>query len=405
MSGNIHLTREELVRRLEVLEANPPTITACSDSEERLRAILQTAVEGIITIDEQGIIESVNPAAERMFGYAAPELVGRNVSVLMPPPDCEHHDRYLADYRSTGKARVIGIGREVTGRRRDGSTFPLDLAVSEVRLASKRLFTGFVRDVGERKRNEAKVAELIASLAEKNKELEAIVYVASHDLRSPLVNIQGFSQELARACEQVRASLSDSSVLSPGAALALREDIPEALSFIRAGVQKMDALLSGFLRYSRLGRAALKLERIDMNATLARIAKSIDFQLKQAGAVLEFQPLPDCIGDATQIDQVFTNIIDNAVKYRSPKRPGRIVVTGHREADLSCYVIEDNGIGIAPQHQQKIFEIFHRLNPEHGNGDGLGLTIAQRILERHSGKITVQSVPGEGSRFLVAIPH
>src|SRR5947199_6221321 len=134
--------------------------TALRDSEERLRAILDTAVEGIITIDERGIIESVNPAAETIFGYTAAELVGKNVSLLMPPPFREAHDAYLGNYLRTGQAKIIGIGREVVGRRKDGTDFPMDLSVSEVRLADRRLFTGFVRDITDRKRLEREILDI-----------------------------------------------------------------------------------------------------------------------------------------------------------------------------------------------------------------------------------------------------
>ena len=410
------LTRAELIARLRALEKEQGGLgsgaahaeqggTASDDTAERLRAILETAVEGIITIDERGNIESVNPAAELTFGYKAAELIGRNVSILMPSPYREEHDGYLAHYLSTGQARIIGIGREVVGRRKDGTLFPMDLAVSEVRLAHQRLFTGFIRDITERKKAEACLEEMARTLAEKNKELETIVYVASHDLRSPLVNIQGFSKELARACERVQARLKGvSSAADPELPQLLNDEIPEALDFIQAGVARMDTLLAGFLRYSRLGRAALRIERLDMNEMLAAIAKAMEFQIQQARAEVLIGPLPDCLGDATQINQVFSNLLDNALKYLDPKRPGQVSISGQLENGCAVYRIQDNGIGIAPEHQDKIFEIFHRLNPASGEGEGLGLTIAQKILERQNGRIWVESQRGKGSAFLVALP-
>jgi PAS domain S-box-containing protein len=379
-----------------------------SDSAERLRAILETAVEGIITIDERGIVESMNPAAEQIFGYRAVEVIGKNVSVLMPSPYREAHDEYLANYLRTGHAKIIGIGREVVGQRKDGGLFPMDLAVSEVKLSERRLFTGFVRDITERKKAEDRLAELAQTLVEKNKELETIVYVASHDLRSPLVNIQGFSQELTRACSRLKSRLEEGSgpqaPPDPELKGLLTEDIPEALEFIQAGVAKIDALLAGFLRYSRLGRAALKLERLDMDAMLESIAKSMEYQVQRAGAQLRIEPLPNCVGDATQVNQVFSNLLDNALKYREPKRPGIIEVSGQIDSGRAVYRVGDNGIGIAPEHQGKIFEIFHRLNPAASEGEGLGLTIAQRILERQNGRIWVESQPGKGSTFWVSLP-
>ena len=501
-----------------------------AESEARLRAILETAVEAIITIDERGIIESFNHAAEKAFGYKSEEVIGKNVSVLMPQPYRREHDGYMQNYVRTGHAKIIGIGREVVAQRKDGSTFPIDLSVSEVRLPNRRLFTGFIRDITERKRaeealrageeryrglvemspdavlvkrggrlvfvnsaaqklfgaqsaaqllgkplqelfdpdcrdavrdyvvrvahgetlplqdekilrldgstvyvgmaasrfadteggaiqvilrdiTERKRAEqqlgaLAQTLAEKNKELETIVYVASHDLRSPLVNIQGFSKELADACDRLREKISSDGAPAPGkeTSALLSEEIPEAIQFIRAGVAKIDLLLSGFLRYSRLGRAALRIERLDMNSMLADIARAMEFQIKKAGAKLNIASLPDCLGDATQIGQVFSNLLDNAVKYLDPKRAGVISVSGRVENGRVIYSVADNGIGIAPEHQKIAFEIFHRLNPSHGEGEGLGLTIAQRILERNHGQIWVESKPGAGSTFFVSLP-
>lgn len=424
MGDYADMTRAELIARLRALEqpaeagANPPASdnsAGLTDTEERLRAILQTAVEGIITIDERGTIESINPAAEKTFGFTAGDVIGKNVNILMPPPYREEHDGYLANYLQSGHAKIIGIGREVLGQRKDGSIFPMDLAVSEVRLAKRRLFTGFVRDISERKKSEARLADLAQSLAEKNKELETIVYVASHDLRSPLVNIQGFSQELARACERLSQRLGAAPgspnkaqpagrVLDSELAALLEEDIPEALDYIQAGVTKIDALLAGFLRYSRLGKAALRIERLNMNSLLESILQAMEFQIQKAGVTLTIEPLPECLGDTTQINQVFSNLIDNAIKYRHPSRPPSIRVSGNLKDHRSVYAVRDNGIGIARDHQGKVFEIFHRLNPSVGEGEGLGLTIAQRILERQNGRIWVESEPGIGSSFFVSLP-
>lgn len=158
MQEHEQMSREELLQVIRELSANRPA--ALQESEERLRAILKTAVEGIITIDERGIIESINPAAERIFGYTPPEVIGENVKMLMPSPDRERHDGYLENYRRTSQPKIIGIGREVVGQRKDGSMFPMDLSVSEVKFANRRLFTGFVRDISERKQLEKAVLEI-----------------------------------------------------------------------------------------------------------------------------------------------------------------------------------------------------------------------------------------------------
>jgi two-component system, chemotaxis family, sensor kinase Cph1 len=141
-----------------------------------------------------------------------------------------------------------------------------------------------------------------------------------------------------------------------------------------------------------------------MNAMLASIAQTVEFQIKQARVTLQIQPLPNCQGDATQINQVFSNLIGNAIKYRSPKRPGLIEVSGQIEDGRCVYAVRDNGIGIAPEHQAKVFEIFHRLDPSASEGEGLGLTIAQKILECQEGRLWVKSTPGDGSTFFVSLP-
>jgi light-regulated signal transduction histidine kinase (bacteriophytochrome) len=184
----------------------------------------------------------------------------------------------------------------------------------------------------------------------------------------------------------------------------LNSDIPEAVSFIQAGVIKIDTLLAGFLRYSRLGRVALKPERLEMNALISAISQAMEFQLKELGVVLKVEKLPACRGDSTLISQVFSNLIENAIKYRSPKRACKITISGQIEHNRAVYCVRDNGIGIAPDHQAKVFEIFHRLNPDSTEGEGLGLTITQRILERHNGKIWVESDRDKGAAFFVSLP-
>jgi chemotaxis family two-component system sensor kinase Cph1 len=396
--------RQALVERLRQLEGASIALT---ESEQRMRAILDTAVEGIITINERGVVDLINPAAEKIFGYRAEEVIGQNVSMLMPLPYSAEHDRYLGNYHNTGEARIIGIGREVVGRRKDGTVFPMDLSVSEVRLPNRRLFTGFVRDISERKRAEKQLAHYARTLGEKNKELETIVYVASHDLRSPLVNIQGFSQELELACRDLQKLLDQSAGAQVDKAAVqkiIQRDVDESLEFIKAGVARMDQLLAGFLRFSRLGRAAIKLERLNMNELVGTVLKAMEFQVQQAGAKVTVGDLPRCNGDAVQVNQVFSNLIDNALKYRAPERPCELRITGRLEAGMAVYEVADNGRGIAPSHQGKIFEIFHRLDPSAGEGEGLGLTIAQRSLERQDGRIWVESVPDVGSRFMVSLP-
>lgn len=260
----------------------------------------------------------------------------------------------------------------------------------------------------ERKRAGQERERLLKTLAAKNEELQSIVYVASHDLKSPLVNIQGFSGELSRTCEQIDELLRDEKMppeIKRQLAPLLDEDIPESIKFIRAGAVKMQALLNGLLEVCRVGSAVLQIQALDMNSMMNHIIASMQYQITDSGADLTVDDLPGCIGDTDHVNQVFSNLLANAVKYLDPDRKGEIHISGRVEDGESIYCVRDNGLGIAPQHQQKVFEIFHRLEPDGDvEGEGLGLTIALRILERHEGRIWVESEPGKGSKFFVSLP-
>ncbi|MDY6964443.1 MAG: ATP-binding protein [Halobacteriota archaeon] len=261
--------------------------------------------------------------------------------------------------------------------------------------------------VMESKRAERALAKLNEEITEKNKELETVIHVTSHDLRSPLVNVQGFSKELCYTMEELASILNDVEIpqdvwenLSP----IFEEDIPDTLEFIQASVSKMDTLLTGLLRLSRLGRAALNFEDLDMNAMLSDIKKSFEFRVKEAGMSVVTGDLPPCIGDAVQINQVFSNLVDNALKYRDPEKHGIIKITGERKGGEVVYCVEDNGLGIPEKNQKDIFIIFRRLDPKSTEGEGLGLSIVSKILSRNNGGIRVESTEGEGSKFFVSLP-
>ena len=261
-----------------------------------------------------------------------------------------------------------------------------------------------VRDVTDRKKAEAAREQLAQELAEKNRELENIVYITSHDLRSPLVNIQGFARELERACGDIRELIVSAAPDYAAKVTALIEsDVAESLHFIQAGATKINMLLGGLLKLSRIGRKPLAMSKIDMNLLIASVLDSMEYQTKQAGVEIAVDDLPACLGDEEQLFQVFLNLIDNAIKH-CRNAQCRIHIYGSEQVGGLIYCVEDNGVGIAPDQLQKIFNLFYRLRPRETEGEGLGLTIAQKIVARHSGTIYVESELAQGSKFFVALP-
>lgn len=264
------------------------------------------------------------------------------------------------------------------------------------------------REMQGRIRAEQKLALTNLELVDKNKELEQIVYVTSHDLRSPLVNIQGFSQELRNSIEDLKTVLSrqeTASGIRQESEAILSEDIPEALNYIGTSVTKIDNLLAGLLKMSRLGRQALHIQKLNMQDIVSEVIESFEFQIKQAGLKVVLGDIPDAYGDETQVNQVFSNLIENALKFRDAEKEGLITISGKNNGQRAEICVEDNGLGISKEHQSVIFEIFHQLNPGNSPGQGLGLTIVQRVLDRCSGSIWVESELGRGSKFFVALPN
>lgn len=262
-------------------------------------------------------------------------------------------------------------------------------------------------DLTEVKKYENERIKLLQEIKQKNKELEQILFVASHDLRTPLVNIQGFSRELERDFSVIDEMIKSNreSVFIDDYKNFLKEDIFDSLNFITSSTSKMDILLKGLLKLSRLGRAALEIHEINMNAMFEQIISSMSFQIKEAEAELQINDLHNCYADETQINQLFTNLIDNSIKYRSHNRKCVIRITSTEKEKFIEYKISDTGIGIKTEYLDKIFEIFHRLDPESDvEGEGLGLTIVMRILHRNNGKIRVESEPDKGSTFFIELP-
>ena len=246
-------------------------------------------------------------------------------------------------------------------------------------------------------------------ISAKNKELENYLYVASHDLRAPLVNIQGFSQRLQKQTNAIKTllagHLSEDGKTQQKLEQLTDEDIPRTLDFIFTNVSKMDTLINGLLKISRTGRFKMSIQKINMNALIEKIVRAFSFQLEDAGAKIVSENLPECYGDVDLLDQLFSNVISNALKYRSPDRQLGITLHAQTKYKKVLYSIRDTGIGIAQRHLEKIWDVFYRVDPQAPEaGEGIGLSIVKRIVDKHKGRIWVESDAGKGSVFYVELP-
>lgn len=384
---------------LSPLSAEPPLVlaivhditarkeaeAALQESEARMRAVFNSVADAIITIDEHGAIERLNPAAQTLFGYAEAEAVGRNVSLLMPPAHRDRHDGYLAHYRATGERKIIGIGREVDGRRKDGVIFPIELTVTEMWLGTRRMFTGVVRDISQRKQAERENRQLLQELTSANEELTNFAYVVSHDLKAPLRGI---------------GSLAD--WLATDYAPHFNDEGREHMRLLINRVHRMGALIDGILQYSRVGRVKEARVAVDVNRMLADV---VDLLAAPPHITVTVQPgMPTLMMEPTRLQQVFHNLISNAIKYMD-KPAGRINV-GWTEHDGEVRLtVADNGPGIETRHFERIFQLFQTLAPrDRVESTGVGLALVKKIVEMYQGRVGVDSVMGQGSTFWFTLP-
>lgn len=379
---------------------------AARETQERFSDFFKNAPIGFHIVGPDQVVIDINEAELAMIGYEREEVVGKmKWPELIVPEEKQQFEKHWHDITTMGHARNL----EYTLMHKDGYRIDVILNASS-RFDRQGNFVstrGSVLNITARKHAEQARHRLIKECEVKHQELESILYAASHDLRSPLVNIHGFSHQLSESCDLVRAALTGekkNANMEKAVEVALNKDIPDALDFILTSTTKMDSLLSGLLDVCRLNTATVKIEPIDMDAMMADVVASIGYQIEKAGVKVDIEPLPHCLGDTSQINRVFTNLLTNALKFLRESGPGHIRIYGRNQGNQSIYGVEDNGIGIAPEHLEKIFEIFYQLEPQERRGEGIGLAIVRRIIDRHNGKVWVESKVGVGSKFFVALP-
>lgn len=358
-----------------------------------LSLVIETAPDGVIIIDETGLVLSFSPAAVRLFGYKADEIIGRNVSLLMPSPHAERHDDYMRRYLETGEKHIIGIGREVIARKKNGRLFPVELAVGEVEIDRRRLFTGFVRDLTQHRKSEKQIALLQDRLVHvaRHSALGELATTLAHELNQPLTAIANYTlvaRQLVgqnKECPDTDKALA---MLDKAAAQAQRAgDIIRSIrTFIKHHKNK--------LAWEDLEEAVLEAVKI---ATIGIEHQDIEVEIVKLGE------LPSVRMDRIQIQQVVTNLVRNAVDAltgREGRKFIRIELGTHGRRSVIVRVV-DNGPGIAPDVLKRLFEAF---NTSKVGGVGIGLAISKTIIASHRGEIRGKNNDEGGATFHFVLP-
>ncbi|MDR3417464.1 MAG: PAS domain S-box protein [Nevskia sp.] len=364
-----------------------------TDALDRQQAILDTAVDGILTIDETGLIQSFNRAAERIFGYRAGEVVGRNVSMLMPQPYRAEHDGYLHNYQTTRRKKIIGIGREVEGLRKDGTTFPLELAVGEVVVSGQRIFTGIIRDITDRKQIELEARRRQDELAHLTRvhSMGDLAAGLAHEINQPLTAILGHS----RACLRMI-----------GAGTADMDLLRESMEQIARQGERAAEVIRRLRKYVEKGE--IEKQPSDLPASVQEVLGLLQHELREHGVRVQVKApsyLPPLLLDRVQIEQVLVNLVRNAVEAMAEARvegPELELVLVQSEAPAGVRTsVVDNGPGFGAKQPDDLFAPFFTTKK---SGLGQGLSICRRIVDAHGGRIWAESNQPRGAVFHVWLP-
>jgi PAS domain S-box-containing protein len=357
-----------------------------TDSTQRYQKIIETAVDAFIAMDSNSVITDWNQQAEATFGWSRPEVLGKSFSELVIP------ERYW-DAHSESLQRVLATGEgqriEIIVLHQDKYEFPVELAISPIQWDETFFFAAFVRDVTARKEEQQKLALKVEELARSNADLEVFAYVASHDLQEPLRMVASYTQLLARRYKGELGAEAD-----------------EFIGFAVDGATRMQQLIQDLLSYSRLTTRGKTPCFTLADASCRTALENLQESIKTSNTLVSVGPLPAVLADPTQLTQLFQNLIGNAIKYRNDKRTPEIHVGAISTENEWIFSVQDNGIGIEPQYFDRIFQMFQRLHTRtEYSGTGIGLAICRRIVERHGGRIWVESEYGRGSRFVFSIPR
>jgi len=354
---------------------------------ERAEALLEATPDPVVIVNRSGQIVLINGQAEKVFGYARSELLGQPVEKLLPERFREVHVGHRRAYSEAPSVRPMGGGRELHARHKDGSEFPVDISLSPLETPEGTLVISNIRDITVRKQAEEALARQAEELRRSNAELEQFAYVASHDLQEPLRAVTGMVQLLRQRYQGQLDARAD-----------------EFVTHAVEGAARMQALINDLLAFSRVGSRGKDIQPTDASTILTSVLANLAVAIQENQAVVSYDALPLVTADPTQMMLLLQNLISNGIKFRSERSPKIHVGVERREGEW-VFSVRDNGIGIERQYFDRIFGVFQRLHTRlEYPGTGIGLAICKKIVERHGGRIWVESAPGQGSTFLFTIP-
>lgn len=352
-----------------------------------LTSIVDSLPTAIIIVNSKGVVELANQYASELFGYSARELEGQPIEILVPDRFRSGHPEFRSSYLNEPSARPMGSGRDLTGLRNDGSEFPIEIGLNPIHYEDELYIVSAIADISERVQHQEQMRRANEELERSNMELQRFAYIASHDLQNPMRNIASFVGLL-------QADYGDQ----------LDEKANEWMDRTIGSVTQLQELIGDLLTYARVETQALPFEEVSLQMAFDQAVLMLESSIVESGAHVTSDELPMVSGDSSQLMQLLLNLLSNGIKYRGDDAP-RVHVSCSVNMGEATVCVADNGIGIDAQHQEAIFEVFKRLhNQRDYPGTGIGLAICRRVVQRHGGRIWLESAPNKGSRFCFTIP-